>query len=96
MHQQMEKTGPVKQLEVIIARVEKIFREGDQVSFGLLVYLELMQLARDNTVESIIAHLIALEIDVEITIAVPDPYDLDMLMTVGHLMLIGLQFTQSL
>src|ERR1700761_4131500 len=96
MHQQMKETRPIQQLEIIVAGIEQVFGEGDDIPLGLFVDLELMELTRDDTIKRIVAHPVAFEIDVETTVPVSYPYDLDMLMPVRHLMLIDPLFTQPL
>jgi hypothetical protein len=96
MHQQVEKTRSVEELKVIVAGVEQVLGEGDDIPLRVVVDLELMELPRDDAIQGIVAHFIPFEIDIETTIPVPYPYDLDMLMPVRHLMLVGPLFMQPL
>jgi len=96
MHKQVEEAGPVQELEVVVTRIEQVFGEGDDVSPGVFVDVELVQLTGNDTVQRIVAHLIAFQIDVEAAVPVPYPYNLNMLMPVWHLMLFGSLFTQPL
>jgi hypothetical protein len=89
MHQQMEKTRPVKQVEIVVAGIEEVFGKGDQKALRFVVYFKLMQLTGDDAIQGVVAHSIPLQIDIQAPVAIPDPDDLDMLMPVGHLVLLG-------
>lgn len=89
MHQQVEETGAVKQIEIVVAGVEEVFRKGDEKSFCFVLDLQLVQLAGDNAIEGIVGHLISLQIDIQAAVSIPDPDDLNMLVAVRHLVLPG-------
>jgi hypothetical protein len=93
MHQQMEKTRTIKQIEIIVTGIEEVFREGDQKALRFVVYFELMQLAGYDAIQRVVTHFIPFQIDIEAAVAIPDPDDLDMLMPVGHLVLLGPMLT---
>jgi hypothetical protein len=89
MHQQMEKTRPVKQVEIVVAGIEEVFGKGDQKALCFVVYFKLMQLTGDDAIQGIVTHFIPLQIDIQAAVAVPDPDDLDVLVPMGHLVLLG-------
>jgi len=57
---------------------------------------ELVQLTGDDAIQRVIPHPVLFQIDVQTSIAIPDPYDLDMLMPMGHLMFFVLVFAKPL
>jgi hypothetical protein len=86
----MEKAGTVEQIEVVIPPVHQLFGKGDQEAIDGIVELELVQLSGNDAIQHILAHPVFFQIDVEASIPIPDPDDLDMLMPVGHQVLFAL------